>query len=444
MFYLLAGFAVLFIIISPSILIGINLLLVMVRPQEFMLGSGDSGIVMLMLGSAAIAWILGKRRDLSFPQITLITAFFLALPLSEIFSGNGGDMSTAFSEFFPAWLLFVVISSSLESLQQLQRFIYLLIICAVIIAFHSIEQYFNDVAWAGAEILIENGVRRVRYLGIFHDPNDLGILFVAALPLTLYCARESQGPVRKGVLLVAAIVILYALYLTKSRGALLSLGFVSMLAIWRHFNFIKASLISGFFALVGASLKIRSETIGGGDQSSLDRIDGWQLGMELFQSNPLFGVGYNHYIDFYFLTAHNSLVLVLAETGALGYVLWVSFFAILMILLFKSSLDGKQFNLMEEEPYEDLDAYQKMTWVFFLSLSGYLFGSFFLSQTYSIFLFLLAAFGTGAYLISFRHRNPDEKEALEGWDYLPMTLLFSFASILLLWLIINFLIRISY
>jgi len=399
---------------------------------------------MLMLGAAAVAWIIGKWKDLSYPQITLLTAFFIALPLSEIFSGNGGDASTALSEFFPAWLLFVVISSSVETLGQLRRFVYFLVFLAFFVAVDSIYQYFNDVGWAGAHILIENGVRRVRYLGIFHDPNDLGVFLISALPLAWYAAREHRESLLQYVFFAAALVIVYALYLTKSRGGMLSLGFILMLALWRHFDYLKAAIVTGVLAVVGAGLQLRKESIGGGDQSSLDRIDGWALGMELFQSNPLFGVGYGHYMDHYYLTAHNSLVLVLSETGLVGYVLWVSFFIVLMTLLFKASLPDGKVKIIEAEPWDALDPRQKMSWVFFLSLAGYLFGSFFLSQTYSIYLFLLAAFATAAWLIAHRAQHPEEKDASGAWVVVPRSMALAVASVVPLWLLIRILFTLSY
>ncbi len=444
MFYILLGLAVFLIVVSPQLLIAINLLLVVVRPQEFMLPPGSGGVVMLMLGAAAVAWIIGKRKDLSYPQITLLTGFFIALPLSEIFSGNGGDASMALSEFFPAWLLFVVISSSIETLEQLRRFVYFLVFLAFFVAVDSIYQYFNDVGWAGAHILIENGVRRVRYLGIFHDPNDLGVFFISALPLAWYAAREYRESLLQYLFIIAAVVIVYALYLTKSRGGMLSLGFILLLVLWRHFDYLKAAITTGVLAVLGAGLQLRKESIGGGDQSSLDRIDGWALGMDLFQSNPIFGVGYGHYMDYYFLTAHNSLVLVLSETGLVGYVLWVAFFIVLLTLLLKASLPEGRLKIIEPEPWDALSQEQKMTWVFFLSLAGYLFGSFFLSQTYSIFLFLLAAFGTSAWLISYRHDNPEAKDASGAWVIVPRALMLAALSVVPLWLLIRILLVISY
>ncbi len=444
MSFIVLGLAAFLIVMSPQMLIAINLLLVVLRPQEFLLPAGTGGIVMLMLSAAAVAWIIGKKKDLSYPQLTLLTGFFLALPLSSIFSGNGGEASTALSEFFPAWLLFLVISSSIETLEQLRRFVYLLVFLTFLIAVHSIEQYYSDTAWAGAEILIENGVRRVRYLGIFHDPNDLGILFVCSLPLAYYGAREFRQSVVSFLFLAAALVIVYALYLTKSRGGMLSLGFVLMLALWRHFDFLKAAIVTGVLAVVGAGLQLRKESIGGGDQSSLDRIDGWGLGMELFQSNPLFGIGYNHYMDYYYLTAHNSLVLALSETGLVGYIFWVSFFIVLMSLLLKVSLKPEGLKLKESEPWDSLEPAQQINWIFFLSLAGYLFGSFFLSQTYTIFLFLLSAFATAAWLIAYRQYNPGEDDASAAWSIVPISMAAAAGSIVVLWLLIHILIKISY
>lgn len=444
MFYLIIGLSALLIVISPQALIALNLLLIMIRPQEFLLPAGSSGVVMLVLGAAAIAWVIGKKKDLSYPQLTLLTGFYLVLPLSEIMSGNGSDASQAVSIFFPAWLLYLVISSSIDSLEQLRRFVYLLVFLVSIIAVHSIQQYYLGSGWAGAEILIENGTPRVRYLGIFHDPNDLGILFVSALPLAWYAYKEYRDSALRYFFVIALALIVWALLLTKSRGGLLALGFVLMLALWRHFDYFKAGVISVGLAVVGAGLQLRKESLGGGDQSSLDRIDGWAIGMDLFQSNPLFGVGYNHFMDYYFLTAHNSYVLALAETGLFGYLFWVGFLVTLMSLLFKSSLSDGGVRIAESEPWDSLTDHQKISWIFFLSMAGYLFGGFFLSQTYSIFLFLLAAFATSAWAVSYRHAHPEAEDLSEGWKVVPGAMISAVLSIAVLWAVVLVLVKVSY
>jgi O-antigen ligase len=287
-------------------------------------------------------------------------------------------------------------------------------------------------------------VQRVRYLGIFHDPNDLGILFVASLPLAWYGASEFRGSAIRYLFVAAAALIVYALYLTKSRGGMLSLGFILLLALWRHFDYVKAAVVTATLAVLGAGLQLRKESLGGGDQSSLDRIDGWALGMDLFQSNPLFGVGYDHFMDYYFLTAHNSFVLVLAETGIVGYLLWVSFFVVLMTLLLRVSLKPEGLKLAEAEPWDSLDPWQRISWIFFLALAGYLFGSFFLSQTYTIFLFLLAAFATSAWMIGYRHYHPEEADLSSAWSVVPVSMVAAVGSIAVLWMVIRVLIKISY
>src|SRR3546814_14440394 len=44
----------------------------------------------------------------------------------------------------------------------------------------------------------------------------------------------------------------------------------------------------------------------------------------MFLANPVFGVGAGNLTDHTWLTAHNSLVLVLAETGIVGDTVWLA------------------------------------------------------------------------------------------------------------------------
>ena len=56
----------------------------------------------------------------------------------------------------------------------------------------------------------------------------------------------------------------------------------------------------------------------------IDRLDLWSEGLQLFKRAPWFGIGFGAFRDFSDITAHNSLVLCLAELGVAGSVLWVA------------------------------------------------------------------------------------------------------------------------
>jgi hypothetical protein len=55
-----------------------------------------------------------------------------------------------------------------------------------------------------------------------------------------------------------------------------------------------------------------------------DRLEAWATGLELFKHAPIFGIGFGRFTDFNEITAHNSLILPLAELGLVGATIWVA------------------------------------------------------------------------------------------------------------------------
>src|SRR3546814_17093893 len=69
---------------------------------------------------------------------------------------------------------------------------------------------------------------RIQYVGIFSDPNDLAMLFIMAVPMTLLMAgRGGLLGLRRVFWWAAALTLLYGVYLTNSRGAFLEIGSAS-------------------------------------------------------------------------------------------------------------------------------------------------------------------------------------------------------------------------
>jgi O-antigen ligase len=128
------------------------------------------------------------------------------------------------------------------------------------------------------------------------------------------------------------------------------------------------------------------------------------------------------YSELHSLTAHNSFVLVLAETGIVGFVLWVAFvgycFRMMLVavrqppqaLLGGAGGDDPIESDEEEEPdpaaidawFEDRD----MALTLLLSLCGFFTAAFFLSRSYVVVLYLLAALVVAHYT-GMRGRNPE-------------------------------------
>ena len=129
----------------------------------------------------------------------------------------------------------------------------------------------------------------------------------------------------------------------------------------------------------------------------------------MFQWRPFTGVGINQFTNYHELTAHNSFVLVLAETGLIGYFAWLAFIAYTMWMLF--GLQGRTLRIKRVEPSEahaEVSAAQQdrdLAVVLLNCLIGFFCAAFFLSRSYIIFLYMICGLAAGHFVAS-RQRWP--------------------------------------
>jgi O-antigen ligase len=184
--------------------------------------------------------------------------------------------------------------------------------------------------------------------------------------------------------------------------------------------------VLGALALVGlmALPSSRMQELDVSEASAAGRVDSWYEGMQMFRQNPVLGVGADMYTDINPLTAHNSFVLVLAETGIIGFMLWIAFVGYCFRMMLVAIREPPGEFLLEVEPetgaldadpdaasgpdpalvdawYADRD----MALTLLLSLCGFFTAAFFLSRSYLVILYLLAALVVAHYT-GMRQRNP--------------------------------------
>jgi O-antigen ligase len=138
------------------------------------------------------------------------------------------------------------------------------------------------------------------------------------------------------------------------------------------------------------------------------------LGLQLLRQHPLAGVGFNQFLEFNDLTAHNSYVLCFAELGVVGYFLWIA-----LIVVSARQLNGLMAGSEDAEFVRWTSAVQK-------SLFAFLASAFFLSRTYSPSLYVLLGIITGLYAFS---RNDSTVLARPFWDCTWRTAAAGFSSI---------------
>ncbi|HEX8778265.1 MAG TPA: O-antigen ligase family protein, partial [Rhodanobacter sp.] len=304
------------------LLILIYLAFAIVRPQDFLPGMAGLPVMSLTLLLAFVGWLLRGARTPGAPQFLLLPLFVLIAMASMVVNGWSGGMEYVIEQMGPSLIVFFVLASAIDDPRRTATTFAVIGLCAMVLALHSLQQASHGVGWTGMT-LGEDG--RIRYVGIFNDPNDLGLLFVMALPM-LFCVAARAGFLGRWFWRAGIVLLLAGIYLTKSRGTQLAVLMMGAVWLWQKRGLLTAGSLS-FAGLVGLMLlpSTRMNDLDPDEESAFGRVDAWYEGFDMFKTHPLFGVGFGNFTDYNTLTAHNSLVLVLAETGLLGFVTWLAF-----------------------------------------------------------------------------------------------------------------------
>jgi O-antigen ligase len=262
---------------------------------------------------------------------------------------------------------------------------------------------------------------------MMHDPNDLAMGLVVAVGLIAGIWRPTPRP-RNVVLALAAGVLIYGVYLTRSRGGVLALAIV----LWRFAAtrigripaaILFAALIAGILALDYGGRQFSIDP----DESAAGRLTAWTEGLEMLKMKPILGVGYGQFLEYHTLTAHNSLVLCFAETGLIGCFFWVGLLVVTLLELraLRSLAGSDAFDESVRESAEGLH----------LSLVGFLAASFFLSRTFVPTLYLVIGLAAALATIA---RNSDRRISLPALPALGTFVLgCEFASIAVVYAIVK-------
>lgn len=412
------------------------LALIIIRPQEYpaLVDSFGFPLLPVVLAAALLSWLFYRRKTFAAPQYVLLPVFLLVLMFSKVVNGWVGGTLMVLEFFGVAVVAFVLLANAISTRARVRAVMAVFAICACVLALHGIEQVSTGMGWTG--VPLSQGTR-IQYVGIFNDPNDLGMLFVMALPMAVYLGgRGGLMGMRRVVWWIAAALLLCGIYFTNSRGTLLALLVVVGLYIWLKRGLLAAGTL-GAIALAGLlALPSRLQGLQVSEESAMGRVESWYHGIQMFASNPVFGIGAGAFSDRYALTAHNSFVLVLAETGAIGFTVWLAFIGYCFLMGYSVTrmpripeAQGAASTAYDTEESADWgdDAYleQDAEWrqdrsiaiALWLSFCGCLVSAFFLSRTYAIVIYLLAAMITAQYTMM-RERYPGMMEFRLGRDLL--------------------------
>jgi len=415
-------------------LILLYVVLTIVRPQEYIPALIGLPVLPVVLVLAFAGWVVSGARRPHAPQFMILLAFFVVLMLSEVVNGWVGGVKDQLGKFGPVVLTFLMISAACNTQRRILTLMTVMVLCSTVLAVHGIGQAHSGVGWTGVP-LAEDG--RIRYVGIFDDPNDLGMLFVSVFPMAaLLCKRA--GFFGKLFWLACILTILYGVYLTNSRGAMLGVLMVIGAYIWYRRGVVVAGVLGAAGLAAMKMLSSRMQELDAGEESASGRVDAWYEGLQMFKDHPLLGVGPGNFTDYNPLTAHNSFVLVLAETGFVGYVLWLALIGYTFWMA-ATVLRLKPDRFTEPERFAAWNTERPMALTLLLSLCGMFVCAFFLSRSYMIVLYVVLAIVTGFY-VGARERiggMPSFSMTESGMRWIPAAI----GSIAGLFVLVNILLR---
>lgn len=409
-------------------------------------------VMVLGLAVLALALAEGVRRGTMAAEgrhILLLGMLVLMVGVSVALAGWPGGALPAMVGFTPSALLFVTTVLIVTDRPRLAWAAGTIVLCMLLLslggiaAFHHgfmVEDLVLRESTGTADYLThvpENVIPaedtsgtslwRIHSFGILSDPNDFSQAIVMSLPL-LFAAWRRRRPLGNLLrVLLPATVLLYAIYLTHSRGAVLGLAAVLLLAFARRLGRFRSGLLIGLFA-VGAVVAgfTGGRDYSSGDASAEGRIDAWSAGLGMLRAHPLTGVGYGNFTEHNYLTAHNSFVLGFAELGLLGYFAWVA----LLVLAWRETARAAAM-----AP----DGSPEQAWPrrLRLSLAGFLTCALFLSRTYQPTLFLLLGLCLAGVHVATEAADPQVRAAQPPLRWVGTTLLVMAASILITYLVVR-------
>lgn len=395
------------------------LVLTIIRPQDYVPGLEGVPLLSVVLVLALVNWLASSTKTFAAPQFLLLPAFLLVAMMSQVTNGWTGGALDEFLEFGPSVIIFFVLAASCTTQRRVTIAMAAFVLCSVVLAVHGVEQANTGVGWTGIPLGEGN---RIQYVGIFNDPNDLGLLFAATIPMAFFLSRRG-GFIGRLFWLAAAVLLLYGVYLTNSRGAFLAVLVIGGVYVWHHRGMLTAGVLGVAGLTVMQLLSSRMQELDPEESSAFGRVDAWYAGLEMFRSSPLFGIGAGNFTDHNDLTAHNSFVLVLAETGFLGFTLWLAFVCYSFMMM-RAVLHYTPPELAADTIIADLRQEHSMALTLLLSLCGLFAAAFFLSRSYTVVLYLQAAVVVG-YYVGARQRLPDLPAfslASDGWRWIPIAL----------------------
>jgi O-antigen ligase len=304
------------------------LFLYIYRPFEIWPILGEFRLELMYMIGVGIYWLAVAEKRVGFNSLTMAVALMaLALLTCAFLSPWSDDSLTAIEPWLKFLVFFLMLITAVNDERSLQRLVIALLAIMTLYMLHSSYEFF-----CGRYVSRMGISRMVGMESTNGDPNAFAMTIVLSLIFVPACWRCFPGRPARAGLTAYLVLSIYCISMTGSRAAFVGLLIFVLFAVWRSawrgrlLAFLVPTAPLLFLALP-PELQNRFETIvnpevgpKNAQTSAEGRIEGFLIGMRLWQENPLFGVGPGAWMQASGrkLNAHNVYGQVAGETGAAG------------------------------------------------------------------------------------------------------------------------------
>jgi O-antigen ligase len=309
-----------------------------VRPQQIWTAIAGPPYSKFIIAFAALAMLFeGRRIRVKLPEIVLI-GFTLVVLASSVLAESPPVAWDNISLYLSWLVVYVLISNCVDDEDRFLIFTLSFILYSFKMAQHGTRSWASDgFAFRGWGT---NGAP-----GWFANSGEFGIqmcIFFAVVVMFTRSLSEYWPKWKRYVFWAMVASGVMGIVGSSSRGALVGLAALALWMLAKSRYKVRGLLATGVLALAVYKL-LPPEQIArlqsmGTDDTSTSRTELWRHGIEMFQSHPVLGIGYNNwswYSTLHYgspLLPHNIFVEAGAQLGFLGLIGFVALIAVTLLV----------------------------------------------------------------------------------------------------------------
>jgi len=382
--------------------------LIIIRPQDFVVGVKDTRLVFYTMGILLPAWFMApfQKKLFQSPQDRFVMLFYCWFVMSTLTLFWITYTIETFTETLKLALIYYFTVTIVDSENRLKTTCWTMVIFMSLVALMGVLQYYG-IDWTGAGMMWadDKQVWQIRGIGFFDNPNDLAYSVILVIPFMLGLFFATDSFFVRAAAFTVLYLNAYCVYLTRSRGGQLALGvcLLTWTYLWLTDPVWKKRI--RVVVLVGILVIFAVQTGGyRDDESAMGRIEAWVAGFAMMQAHPILGVGKGQFLEYFPRDAHNSYVRAGAELGVVGL------YAFIGILFFS-------FMSLRHAPSETLH----LKWRLYHSSLGSFLASFAVASLFSTRIYDVV-FMTVVSLTGILGRLMSQEAQEEGIEELPAVL----------------------